>query len=93
MNLKSIGKGHANRTLYGPRVEKVKHYPDGQTSRSWDHPQIGIERGEVEIFVDIEALASLLGHRALKSKSGKSLLHGGIVTVRVISRKKELNNE
>lgn len=44
---------------------------------------------DLDVHVDIEALVAAIGRRAIKSKSGKSILQGGAVTVRVASKKLE----
>jgi len=90
-NYTSIGKGYASRRLYGPRVETVHQDAQFGSYKSWHGgEEIGIEYGEIELLVDIEALAKDIGWRALVSKSGTSQLKGGAVIARVIKRRKEL---
>jgi len=85
----SIGKGHSSRRLYGPRVETV-HEDQYGGHKSWTQPEIGIEYGEIELLVDVEALIHEIGFRAMMSKSGESKLKGGAVLARVIKRRKEM---
>jgi len=85
----SIGKGPSSRRLYGPRVDTVHEDQYGRVHKSWTQPEIGIEYGEIELLVDVEALIHDIGFRAMMSKSGESKLKGGAVVARVIKRRQE----
>jgi hypothetical protein len=53
-------------------------------SKSWRSVPDGHKQGTVELLIDIEALAAVLGRKALKNKSGKASMGVGLIQARVI---------
>ncbi len=72
MNHVKVGSAWASRNLYRDKHDR--------------YLRTGIEDGEIEISVDVEALVKALGYKALKSKTGTSKLQQGAVVARVVKR-------
>jgi len=64
-------------------VERRERIPceGGFTSR-----RAGDDSVEIELVIDVDAIARQLGHKASGSRSGRSGLAGGKITAKVISR-------
>lgn len=53
-------------------------------SKSWLSVPDGHKQGTIELLIDIEALAAVLGRKALGNKSGKAGMASGRIQARVI---------
>ena len=63
-------------------VEETRQTAYGE-QRSVRSVQIGTKTATVELIIDVEELLRQIGARALRSKSGKSRLSGGLIEARV----------
>ena len=78
MNLVKVGAGMV-------KVELRERIPL-ESGRGFTTRHKGYELATCEVLVDIQALVNLLGKRAAGSRSNKSNLQGGALTVRCIKR-------
>jgi hypothetical protein len=69
------------------RVQSYKRVPVTSGAGFTTRPD-GHQIADLEIWVDIPALAQVMGARAMRSKKGISILQGGTVTVKAINRRK-----
>ncbi len=71
----------------GKTVLRVWGVTNGYSDKSKERSEVVIElAGEIELIVDVDELARILGCRALVSKGGKAVEAGGLVSARVLSR-------
>ena len=65
-------------------LEDQRHGVTGFTTRT-----AGYETFDVELDIDLDAIADYLGHRAAENSSSKSIALHGDIKVRVINRRRE----
>lgn len=71
-------KGRA-RARMSKRVDRVT--PSGGHTSTWEPD--GWREGDIVLTVDLDGLIRKLGARALASKSGRSMMAGGLIRARV----------
>lgn len=76
-------------TVRGIRREVRKRVPPQNGGRGFTTVADGYEIADIEVHLDASALASLLGPKAMGSKSRKSKLQTGAITIKAVNVRRE----
>lgn len=95
LNLKRVGVWKIRRELFRQELREVpeRRWGDGEQYFQPAHNERvaipdGAEDVRVEVFIDVDDIASLVAWRAARTKSGRSTTQSGAVLAKVIDRKR-----
>jgi hypothetical protein len=63
------------------------------TSETWSSVPDGYEVGDVELTIDLDKIARIVGPHTLGNKTGRSTGYHGAIRGRVVGRRKVVENE